>query len=65
MGHGINFCKDSCLIICPTILIMLLIQALFTAFTLGCALANDFATLCVLRLFVGIGASSPISVVGG
>jgi MFS family permease len=27
--------------------------------------ANDFATLCVLRLFVGIGASSPISVVGG
>ncbi|KAG9742054.1 MFS general substrate transporter, partial [Aureobasidium melanogenum] len=39
--------------------------ALFTAFTLGCALANDFATLCVLRLFVGIGASSPISVVGG
>ncbi|KAG9973661.1 MFS general substrate transporter, partial [Aureobasidium melanogenum] len=39
--------------------------ALFTAFTLGCALANDFATLCVLRLFMGIGASSPISVVGG
>ncbi|KAH0073604.1 MFS general substrate transporter, partial [Aureobasidium melanogenum] len=30
-----------------------------------CALANDFATLCALRLFVGIGASSPISVVGG
>jgi MFS family permease len=49
----------------PTVLIMLLIQVLFTAFTLGCALANNFATLCVLRLFVGIGASSPISVVGG
>ncbi|KAI5252521.1 MFS general substrate transporter [Aureobasidium subglaciale] len=34
-------------------------------FTLGCALAKNFVTLCVFRLLVGIGASSPISVVGG
>lgn len=65
MGHGIDFRKKTCLTVVLTALITLLIQALFTAFTLGCALAHNFATLCVLRLFVGVGASSPISVVGG
>ncbi|KAL2035328.1 hypothetical protein VTO58DRAFT_101245 [Aureobasidium pullulans] len=45
--------------------IMILTFALFSAFTLGCALAPNFVALCVFRLLVGIGASSPISVVGG
>jgi len=39
--------------------------ALFTIFTMACALANTFAALCVFRFIVGVGASSPISVVGG
>ncbi|CAD0086093.1 unnamed protein product, partial [Aureobasidium mustum] len=43
---------------------MLLVQALLTTFTTRCALANDFATLCAMRLFVGVGASGPIPVVG-
>lgn len=38
---------------------------LFTAFVLGCALAPTFAGLAVMRLLVGIGASTPISVIGG
>jgi len=37
----------------------------FTAFTLGCALAPTFAGLIVFRLLVGIGSSTPISVIGG
>lgn len=37
----------------------------FTAFTLGCALAPTFAGLIVMRLLTGIGASTPISVIGG
>jgi MFS family permease len=37
----------------------------FTAFTLGCALAPSFPGLIVMRLLVGIGASTPMSVVGG
>lgn len=37
----------------------------FTAFTLGCALANSFASLIVFRLFVGISASTPLTVIGG
>ena len=38
---------------------------LFTAFTLGCALAPSFATLAVFRLFTGVFASSPTAVIGG
>lgn len=37
----------------------------FTAFVLGCALAPTFGSLVVMRLIVGIGASTPISVIGG
>nr|POE86557.1 polyamine transporter 3 [Quercus suber] len=37
----------------------------FTLFMLGCALAPTYAGLIVFRLLVGIGASTPISVVGG
>lgn len=37
----------------------------FTAFNLGCALAPTFAGLIVMRLVVGISASTPISVIGG
>lgn len=40
-------------------------RAVYTAFTLGCALAPSFASLIVFRLFVGVGASAPISIVGG
>lgn len=38
---------------------------LYTCFTLGCALAPTFAGLIVMRLLMGIGASTPNSVVGG
>lgn len=38
---------------------------LFTAFTLGCALAPTFAALCVFRLLVGVFASAPAAVIGG
>ncbi|RMY27843.1 hypothetical protein D0866_09855 [Hortaea werneckii] len=37
----------------------------FTAFTLGTALAPTFAGLVIMRLLAGIGASTPISVIGG
>ncbi|KAK3678751.1 hypothetical protein LTR78_001204 [Recurvomyces mirabilis] len=37
----------------------------FTAFTLGCALAPSFAGLIVFRFLTGVGSSTPISVVGG
>ncbi|KAK7627478.1 major facilitator superfamily domain-containing protein [Phyllosticta citricarpa] len=39
--------------------------AMFTAFTLGCALASSFAQLVVFRLLVGMPGSCAISVVGG
>ncbi|KAK7534982.1 membrane transporter [Phyllosticta citribraziliensis] len=39
--------------------------AMFTAFTLGCALAQSFAQLVVFRLLVGVPGSCAISVVGG
>ncbi|PNS17263.1 hypothetical protein CAC42_6946 [Sphaceloma murrayae] len=45
--------------------VMIATFALFTAFTLGCALAPNFAAYIWFRFFVGVGASSPISVVGG
>lgn len=38
---------------------------MFTAFVLGCALAPSFGGLVVMRLLVGIGASTPLSVIGG
>ena len=38
---------------------------MFTAFILGCALAPSYAALIVFRLFAGIGASTPMSVIGG
>jgi MFS family permease len=38
---------------------------LFTAFHLGCALAPTFSSLVIMRLLVGIGASTPVSVIGG
>ena len=37
----------------------------FTAFVLGCALAPSFPSLVVMRLLAGIGASTPVSVIGG
>ncbi|OQO05838.1 hypothetical protein B0A48_09933 [Cryoendolithus antarcticus] len=39
--------------------------AIYTAFTLGCALAPSWAGLVVMRLLTGIGASTPLSVIGG
>ncbi|KAF2150854.1 MFS general substrate transporter [Myriangium duriaei CBS 260.36] len=45
--------------------VMIATFGIFTVFTLGCALAPAFASYIVFRLLVGIGASSPISVVGG
>ncbi|KAK4504643.1 hypothetical protein PRZ48_002604 [Zasmidium cellare] len=37
----------------------------FTAFNLGCALAPTFSGLIIMRLLTGIGASTPVSVIGG
>jgi multidrug resistance protein len=45
--------------------IMICTFVVFTAFTLGCALAPTFAGLIILRLLTGIGSSTPISVIGG
>ena len=39
--------------------------AMFTAFVLGCALAPSYAALVVFRFFAGVGASTPMSVIGG
>jgi len=39
--------------------------AFYTAFTLGTALAPNFASLVVFRLLAGFGAACPIVVVGG
>lgn len=46
-------------------LIMIGAFALFTIFTLACAVADNFASLIVFRLLVGIPGSCAISVVGG
>lgn len=46
-------------------LVMISTFIVFTAFILGTALAPTFPGLVVLRLFVGIGASTPVSVIGG
>jgi multidrug resistance protein len=45
--------------------VMISTFALYTGFTLGCALAPSWAGLIVMRLFAGIGASTPNSVIGG
>ncbi|KAK3072978.1 hypothetical protein LTR53_005838 [Teratosphaeriaceae sp. CCFEE 6253] len=45
--------------------VMIATFVVFTAFTLGCALAPSFPALVVFRLLVGIGASTPMSVIGG
>ena len=37
----------------------------FTAFVMACALAPNFASVIVFRLLAGIGASTPVSVIGG
>lgn len=46
-------------------IVMISTFVLYTAFTLGCALAPSWSGLIVFRLLVGTGASTPISVIGG
>ena len=46
-------------------LVMIGTFLVYSAFTLGCALAPTFVGLIVMRLLVGVGASTPISVIGG
>ena len=46
-------------------IIMICTFVLFTTMVLGCALTPNFAGLILFRLFAGIGASTPISVIGG
>jgi multidrug resistance protein len=46
-------------------IVMISTFALYTAFTLGCALAPTWAGLVIMRLLAGIGASTPNSVIGG
>lgn len=46
-------------------IVMISTFVVYTAFTLGCALAPTWAGLIVMRLLAGIGASTPNSVVGG
>lgn len=38
---------------------------LFTIFTLACAVAPNWPSLLVFRLFAGVFAACPVSVVGG
>ena len=38
---------------------------IFTAFVLGCALAPTYGVLLVCRFFAGVGAATPLSVIGG
>lgn len=46
-------------------IVMISTFILYTAFTLGCALAPSWSGLIVMRFLVGVGASTPISVIGG
>lgn len=46
-------------------IIMLSSFVLFTLFTMACALAPNWPSFLIFRLFCGINASSPIPVVGG
>ncbi|KAF2396390.1 MFS general substrate transporter [Trichodelitschia bisporula] len=45
--------------------IMVVAFTLYTLFTLGCALAPNFASFVILRFITGIFAACPIAVVGG
>lgn len=45
--------------------IMIVAFAMFTIFSMACALADTFAALVVFRLLVGIPGSCAISVTGG
>ncbi|KAF2218256.1 major facilitator superfamily domain-containing protein [Elsinoe ampelina] len=45
--------------------VMIATFAIFTLFTLACALAPTFAAYITFRFLAGVGASAPISVVGG
>ena len=45
--------------------VMLTTFIMYNAFTLGCALSPNWPALLVFRLFAGIGASAPISIVNG
>lgn len=38
---------------------------IYTAFSLGCALAPSWAGLVIMRFLTGLGASTPLSVIGG
>ena len=46
-------------------IVMICTFVLFTCMVLGCALAPNYAGLIVFRLLAGIGASTPVSVIGG
>lgn len=46
-------------------IVMISTFIVFTAFNLGCALAPTWAGLIIMRLIVGVGASTPVSVIGG
>jgi multidrug resistance protein len=46
-------------------ILMILPFAVFTAFTLGCALAPSWPVFVIFRFIYGVVASAPISVVGG
>ena len=46
-------------------IVMICTFTMFTAFVLACALAPNFASLIIFRLLAGIGASTPVSVIGG
>lgn len=46
-------------------IVMICTFSMFTIFIMACALAPNFASLVVFRLFAGIGASTPVSVIGG
>jgi multidrug resistance protein len=46
-------------------IIMISTFAIYTAFSLGCALAPSWAGLIVMRLLAGVGACTPISIIGG
>jgi multidrug resistance protein len=46
-------------------IVMISTFILYTAFSLGCALAPSWSGLIIMRLLTGVGASTPISVTGG
>ncbi|KAK5164465.1 uncharacterized protein LTR77_009671 [Saxophila tyrrhenica] len=46
-------------------IVMICTFIMFTIFVMACAVAPTFASLVVFRMFTGIGASTPVSVIGG